>query len=87
MRELSQRTARVLALVRTGETVEVTDRGVTVARIVPAVNDRYQQLIAAGIIRQAKHSSFDVARLPQPVNNPSNRTIDDLLDEFRGERS
>ena len=61
MRELSQRTAKVMALVRAGETVEVTDRGKVVARIVPAVDDRYDQLIAAGVIRQAK-PPFEIGR-------------------------
>lgn len=37
MRELNQQTSRVLALVRAGETVEVTDRGEAIARIVPIV--------------------------------------------------
>ena len=32
LRELSQRTAKVIGLVRSGETVEVTDRGTVVAR-------------------------------------------------------
>ncbi|MGH3708742.1 MAG: type II toxin-antitoxin system Phd/YefM family antitoxin, partial [Pseudonocardiaceae bacterium] len=41
MRELSQRTAKIMALVRAGATVEVTDRGRIVARIVPAADDRY----------------------------------------------
>nr|MDT0661348.1 type II toxin-antitoxin system prevent-host-death family antitoxin [Micromonospora sp. DSM 115978] len=35
MRELNQHTSRVLARVRAGETVEVTDRGVPVARLTP----------------------------------------------------
>ena len=51
MRELSQRTAQVLARVRAGETVEITDRGKPVARIVPATADRYDQLVAAGMMR------------------------------------
>jgi prevent-host-death family protein len=83
MRELSQRTARVLALVRAGETVEVTDRGKTVARIVPAADDRYEQLIAAGVIRPAKRP-FDVARLPEPVVNTTDRDSGEWLDELRG---
>ncbi|MGQ0777264.1 MAG: type II toxin-antitoxin system Phd/YefM family antitoxin [Pseudonocardiales bacterium] len=85
MRELSQRTAKVMALVRAGETVEVTDRGKIVARIVPAVDDRYEQLVAAGVIRQAKRP-FDVAHLPEPAVNATGRSTDDWLADFRGER-
>lgn len=85
MRELSQRTAKVMALVRAGETVEVTDRGKTVARIVPAVDDRYDQLVAAGVIRPARRP-FDVAHLPEPAANPTGRLTEDWLADLRGER-
>lgn len=85
MRELSQRTAHVLALVRAGETVEVTDRGKIVARIVPATDDRYKQLIAAGVIRPAKRA-FDVAHLPEPAVNCTDRDSGDWLADQRGER-
>ncbi|WP_322760856.1 type II toxin-antitoxin system prevent-host-death family antitoxin [Frankia sp. Cr2] len=85
MRELSQRTARVLALVRAGETVEITDRGKTVARIVPAADDRYEQLVAAGVIRPARRP-FDLAHLPEPAANPTGRTSEEWLAELRGER-
>ncbi len=85
MRELSQRTAKIIALVREGGTVEVTDRGKIVARIVPAVDDRYEQLVAAGVIRPAKRP-FDIAHLPQPVTNSTELSTDDWLAEQRGER-
>ncbi len=84
MRELSQRTAKVMALVRAGTTVEVTDRGKVVARIVPAVDDRYDQLVAAGVIRPAKRP-FDVAHLPEPAANTTGRSIEDWLADLRGE--
>jgi prevent-host-death family protein len=84
MRELSQRTARVLALVRAGETVEVTDRGKTVARIVPAADDRYEQLVAAGVIRPARRP-FDVAHLPEPQADSAGRTTGEWLAYLRGE--
>lgn len=85
MRELSQKTSRVLALVKAGITVTVTDRGQPIARIVPAVGDRYEQLVAAGVIRQAKRP-FDVADLPEPAENSSGRDSADWLDELRGDR-
>jgi prevent-host-death family protein len=83
LRELSQKTARVLALVRQGETIDVTDRGVTVARIVPAADDRYQQLVAAGIIRPASRE-FSVDNLPAAMPAGSGLTSDEVLDELRG---
>lgn len=84
MRELSQRTAKVLALVRAGETVEVTDHGKTIARIVPAADDRYAQLVAAGVIRPARRP-FEVAHLPEPAPNLTGRTTEQWLDELRGD--
>lgn len=84
MRELSQRTARVLALVRAGETIEITDRGKVVARIVPAADDRYAQLVAAGIIRPAARA-FDPARLPEPAPGDSARSTGEWLTELRGD--
>lgn len=84
LRELSQRTAKVLGLVRKGETVEITDRGHVVARIVPAADDRYEQLVAAGVIRRAKRP-FDVANLPDPAPNPTGRSSDEWLAEMRGD--
>jgi prevent-host-death family protein len=85
MRELSQRTARVIALVRAGQTIEITDRGRTVARIVPAVDDRYDQLVAAGVIRPATRP-FDPAHLPEPAVNPTGRSTEDWLADLRAER-
>jgi len=84
MRELSQRTARVLALVRAGETVEITDRGKIVARIVPAADDRYEQLVAAGVIRRARRP-FDAAHLPEPAPSDTGRSTSEWLSELRGD--
>jgi antitoxin (DNA-binding transcriptional repressor) of toxin-antitoxin stability system len=83
LRELSQRTARVLALVRGGETVDVTDRGMVIARIVPAADDRYEQLVAAGVIRPAAEP-FDVANLPDAVPALPGMTTTEALDDLRG---
>jgi prevent-host-death family protein len=50
IRELNQNTSQVLARVSRGETVEITDRGHPIARLVPVGNDRstLAKLIAAG---------------------------------------
>lgn len=54
------------------------------ARIVPAVDDRYDQLVAAGVIRPAKRP-FDIAHLPQPAANTTGRPTEDWLADIRGE--
>jgi prevent-host-death family protein len=84
LRELSQRTAKVIALVRSGETVEVTDRGNVVARVVPAADDRYAQLVAAGVIRPARRP-FDIANLPEPGPPGTERSSDEWLADIRGD--
>ena len=50
VRELNQNTTQVLARVSGGETIEITDRGHPVARLVPVGDDRSSlaKLIAAG---------------------------------------
>ncbi|MBL7256738.1 type II toxin-antitoxin system Phd/YefM family antitoxin [Paractinoplanes lichenicola] len=50
IRELNQNTSQVLARVSGGETVEITDRGRPIARLVPVGDDRstLTKLVAAG---------------------------------------
>jgi prevent-host-death family protein len=63
VRELRQHASRYLARVATGETIEVTDRGRPVALLVPAREDRWEQLIASGQIVAATGEG-DVADEP-----------------------
>ena len=58
VRELNQYTSQVLARVRNGETVEVTERGQLVARLVPAprTGTILDQLVAAGRVTPATSS-------------------------------
>ena len=50
VRELNQNTSQVLARVSNGETVEITDRGRPIARLVPVGDDRstLAELVASG---------------------------------------
>ncbi len=48
VRELRQHASRYLARVAGGETLEVTDRGRPVARLVPVERDQWQALLASG---------------------------------------
>ena len=50
IRTLNQDTAGVLARVERGETVEVTNRGRPIARIVPVVADAMADLVASGLV-------------------------------------
>lgn len=60
IRELRQYASRYIARVASGETLEVTDRGRPVARLVPITNDRWADLIAAGRVSPATDSA-DIA--------------------------
>lgn len=53
VRVLNQETARVLARVKAGEEVTVTERGAVIARIVPASAGPLDDLIGAGRVRPA----------------------------------
>ncbi|GLZ54501.1 type II toxin-antitoxin system prevent-host-death family antitoxin [Actinomycetospora sp. NBRC 106378] len=89
VRELRQHASRYLALVKAGETVEVTDRGELVALLVPAQrgDTARDQLVAAGRLIPAS-APTGYLRGPHPVpaaavGGPSNA---ELLDAERDER-
>jgi prevent-host-death family protein len=48
VRELRQHASRYLARVAGGESLEVTDRGRAVARLVPVVADPWEDLLTSG---------------------------------------
>lgn len=88
VRELRQNASRYLALVRKGETVEVTDRGSLVALLVPpgpAMGGR-DRLVASGRLIAASNPTGRV-RSPHPVRpRPGEPTNQELLDAEREER-
>lgn len=53
VRVLNQETAKVLARVKAGEEITVTERGAVIARIVPASAGPLDDLIGAGRVRPA----------------------------------
>jgi prevent-host-death family protein len=75
VRELRQHASRYLARVEAGESVEVTDRGRLVARLVPAGVDPWDDLVAAGQVTLPATDAdlLDVvpATLPPGVATPS----------------
>jgi prevent-host-death family protein len=57
VRELRQHASRYLARVAKGETIEVTDRGRPVARLVPIGSDTWADLVAAGKVIPAEEET------------------------------
>ena len=60
VRELRQHASRYLDRVAHGETLEVTDRGRPVARLVPVTSDAWADMIATGRVTPAEDGT-DVA--------------------------
>ena len=83
VRELRQNASRYLARVKAGETVEITERGVVVARLVPAQpsESARDRLVAAGRLIPARGS----LHLPQRVRVDGPSTVE-VLDELREDR-
>lgn len=88
VRELRQNASRYLALVKAGETVEVTDRGELVALLTPPGSPRSarDRLVAAGRLIPA---ASPTGRLRSPRSVPiaaGEPTNQDLLEAEREER-
>lgn len=83
VRELRQHASTYLARVRAGETVEVTDRGRPVARLVPVPQDAWSALVDAGAVRLPED--------PAPLHQVRARrlrgsaTLSDALQRLRDE--
>lgn len=62
IRELSHQTTRTLALVKAGETIDITERGRIIGRIVPVdpTHDVRVRLTAEGRIRPASRGRSDL---------------------------
>jgi prevent-host-death family protein len=87
LRELRHNTSEVLARVRRGETVDVTEYGRLVARIVP-VEEREQapvldRLAAAGRLRPAQRPGYRPRMLPATGADRLSDALAALRDEER----
>lgn len=82
VRELNQDTAGVLARVKRGESIDVTERGTVIARLVPAESHPLAELIGSGRLHLATVSG------PAPRPREPVRTEDEageLLRRLRDE--
>lgn len=87
LRELRHHTSEVLARVRHGETVDVTDHGRLIARIVP-VGDRepspvLQRLVSAGRASLAQRPGYRPRMLAGEGSDLLSRTLAAMRDEER----
>lgn len=82
VRELNQDTAGVLARVKRGEAIDVTERGAVIARLIPAERHPLTELLGTGRLRPATVSG------PAPRPSGPVRTEDEagaLLRRLRDE--
>ena len=83
IRELRQNATAVLRRVAAGEVVEVTDRGRSVARIVPMHEaSRLEQLVAEGRASGITGDLLDVKPMPRVAGKP---LLSKILAEMRAD--
>ncbi|MGI9094934.1 MAG: type II toxin-antitoxin system Phd/YefM family antitoxin [Thermoleophilaceae bacterium] len=84
VRELRQNASRYLREVKRGETVEVTERGEPIARLVPIPEEStYERLMAEGRIRPGKGSLLDLGPPLEPESGE--RPLSEILEEMRAD--
>ena len=83
VRELRQSASQVLDLVKAGTTVEITEHGVPVARLVPITRSLYQDYIDAGFIISAVNPDWRPTDAPGKVIGK--KTSTQVLTELRAE--
>jgi prevent-host-death family protein len=80
VRELNQNTAGVLARVKRGEPIDITERGVVVARLVPTHRDPLSDLMTSGKLHPATITG-PAPRTTGPVH--TDHEAGELLRELR----
>lgn len=84
VRELNQDTAGVLARVKRGEEIDVTERGVVIARLVPAQAHPLADLIAAGALHPPTRSGpFPRPAGPVHTDSEAGAVVSAMRDEER----
>jgi len=75
VRELRQHASRYIARVIQGETLEVTDRGRPVARLVPLRTDAWADLVAAGKVTLAVDDADVADEAPRDYGVDASETL------------
>jgi prevent-host-death family protein len=84
IRDLKQNASEVMARVKKGETVLVTDRGRPVGRIVPLASSPLEELLEAGLASAPTRSLEDLleaALAAEPADIPSSVILDELRED------
>ncbi len=83
VRELRQNASKYLKEVAAGQSIEITDRGHPVARLVPTTGDPWQDLISAGEVVEAAHRLGVDDIKPDAYPHSASETLERLRDDER----
>ena len=83
MRELRQHASRYLDRVAHGESLEVTDRGRPVARLVPVTSDAWVDMIASGRVTPAEDDTDVAAEMPGNYDVAASAVLAEMRAEER----
>jgi prevent-host-death family protein len=83
VRELRQHASRHLARVANGESLEVTDRGRPVARLVPLADDPWDDLVASGEVIAATDDGDLLDEPPRDYGIDASARLAAMRDEER----
>jgi prevent-host-death family protein len=83
VRELRQHASRYLEEVAAGESIEITDRGHPVARLVPITGDPWEDLISAGeVVKATRPMTIDDLK-PAAYPHSASETLERLRSDER----
>lgn len=84
IRALQQNASAVVSRVEAGESIEITDRGRPVARLVPiTIGSRLEALRMAGQVREASRPLGSIVRPPN--RQPGKPSLSQMLDDMRAD--
>jgi len=81
VRELRQHASRYLARVKRGETIEITERGTPIARLVPQQRSVIDELIASGRLIPATRDGLPGDEEPLDLDFDASARLQELRDE------
>jgi prevent-host-death family protein len=83
VRELRQHASKYLEEVAAGESIEITDRGHPVARLVPITSDPWEGLISAGeVVKAVRPLKIDELK-PAAYTQSASETLERLRHDER----
>lgn len=87
LRELSHHTARIVDRVRQGETIEVTDHGAPIFRMVPVkpAGSLIERLVQQGRVTPPAAAEEETGEPPQLLPDRPELSLGDLVIELRDE--